>query len=96
VLDVQRAVDERERPERLCDGRAHIRKRADGANTESEGERSGERVLTETHARLAMEESVIECVQQGDRGRAGEDQGLGRAVRRLGLVRDALPPSRPS
>ena len=48
----------------------------DRAEPEHERQRRGERVLAEADARLAMEERVVERMQQGDGGRGAEDDDL--------------------
>jgi hypothetical protein len=94
VLDVQHAVDGRERPEEQGEGRAQPRTQpgegVDGGEPEHERDRRGERVLTEADAGLAMEEGVVERVNEGDGGRGAEDECLARAARRSGSRLRAL------
>lgn len=67
-------------PEEQGEGRAHRgacpREGVDGSQPEDECERGGERVLAEADARLAVQEGVVERVQETDRGRAAEDDRL--------------------
>ena len=87
MLDVQHAVDGRERPEEQRDRRAHPRarvgERVDRAEAEDERERRGEHVLAEADARLAVEERVVERVDEGDAGGGAEDERLARATAHL-------------
>ena len=80
MLDVQHPVDGRERSEeqgeRRTQRRPHQRERVDGTEPQYERDRGSERVLAEADTGLAMEEGVVERVDEGDGGRGAEDQRL--------------------
>src|ERR1700752_2202474 len=67
-----------------------------GAGAEGQGDNGGEHMLTEPHPRMSPREGVVERVQQGDGGRAGEDDGLRGAASDQGGHAFTVPARRPA
>jgi hypothetical protein len=90
VRDVEHPVDERERAEAERERRAQPgpqpREGEDACDRGEQGQRAGERVLAEAEARSAVDERVVQSVDQPGRGGAGEHQRL----------RGSIPSARPA
>src|SRR5829696_7863627 len=80
VLDVQRAVDDREDAEEERDRRAKAgpkpREDSDRSKAGREGDRRGERVLIPSHARLPVQKGVIDRMQEREGSSAPEGSRL--------------------
>jgi hypothetical protein len=73
---IKKGEDSKEEGERRLKARSEEPKYERASDADAHHGKSSERVLARADARLPIQEGVVECVQEGQAGRAAEDERL--------------------